>query len=160
LATIEQKFAFSAHDEDAIGPTPGARNGHYVFDQTVTTPTASTSLELKGRVDCVWVEGHRAFFGGPIEKSSNPAFEGRFAYFDVADNDQPPVNGATPDQFRLRITASPTSRCFPPIAGFPITSGNIVVHDGQPNPPGPNEAEAEATTEEEALQQRRDLGIE
>jgi hypothetical protein len=134
-STIEEKFAFSAPDEDAIGgPTSTARNGHYVYERTITSPTETTqTLELKGDVDCVWVEDNRAFFGGPIEKSNEPTFVGRFAYFDAVDNDQPAGNigtGSGPDQFQNEFT-SPRSTCLFPLIGRPITSGNIVVNDAQ-----------------------------
>jgi hypothetical protein len=133
--TIENKFAFSAYDEDAIGgDSSTARNGHFVYEETITLPTGSTTtLELKGSVSCVWVEGNRAFFNGPIEKSNEPRFEGRFAQFDVVDNDQPPGNGADPDQFVFETPPSFVSTCHVPldIANFPITSGNIVVNDAQ-----------------------------
>ena len=154
---VEQKFAFSAHDADALSATPEARNGHYVVEARAPLPGAPL-VEVKGEVDCLRVLGNRAFFGGPIEKSSNPALEGQFAFFDVVDNDQAPANGAAPDQFRFELLRG-TPVCFGPISGLPITQGNITVHDGQPNSPGPNAAEAEAPTEEEALKQREALGI-
>jgi hypothetical protein len=127
-STRVEKFAFSAHDEDAIGPTTGACNGHYVYEQTQTQP--KVRLELKGSVDCVWVEDNRAYFGGPIEKSNDPRLVGLFAYFDVVDNDQPPGNGADPDQFLFGGTSS-ISTCGIPLEGNPLTSGNIVVNNAQ-----------------------------
>jgi hypothetical protein len=132
--TLEEKFAFSAQDEDAIGgPNGVARSGHYVFERTLTTPTSSTTVELEGSVSCVWVQGHRALFKGPIEKSNDPALEGRFAQFIVEDNDQPPVNGAVPDRFFFEGT-TPNPICPEPASIIPlnnITSGNILVSDAQ-----------------------------
>ena len=81
----------------------------------------------------MWVQGHRALFKGPIEKSNNPALEGRFAQFNVEDNDQPPVNGAAPDRFFFEGT-TPNPNCPPPLIIIPvhnITSGNILVSDAQ-----------------------------
>jgi hypothetical protein len=44
------------------------------------------------------------------------------------DNDQPPLNGATPHQFFFGfILLNPA--CLGPVNGPPITSGNIAVHD-------------------------------
>jgi hypothetical protein len=128
--TSVEKFAFSAHDEDATGPTTGARNGHYVYERTITSPTSSTTVEVKGSVDCVWVQGRSAFFGGPIEKTNNPDLVGWFAYFDVTDNDQPPFNGTAPDQFGLAGFSSDTA-CILPLLESDVTSGNIVVHDAE-----------------------------
>jgi|SRR5215211_1736262 len=124
-----EKFAFSAH---AIGSTTAARNGHYVYEQTRTFATGSTTtLELKGSVDCVWVEENRVYFGGPIKKSNDPNLVGGFANFDVVDNDQPHGNGADPDEFLFAGTSS-ISICVPPLlAGNPLTSGNIVVNNAQ-----------------------------
>jgi hypothetical protein len=155
LTVIENKFSFSAHDVDASSDTPEARNGQYHAEGTVA-PTGATppgqpvlqNVDVQGRVTCVRVQGNRAYFGGPVEKSSNPAFEGQFAFFDVVDNDQPPSNGAIPDQFRFEMLR-PTPFCLTPIIGLPLTSGNIVVHDGQPNSPGPT-----APTEEQAPPER------
>jgi hypothetical protein len=128
-STRVEKFAFSAH---AIGSTTGARNGHYVYEQTTTfTPTLSTTLEIKGSVDCVRVEGNRAHFVGPIEKSNDPNNPvGLFANFDVADNDPPHGTGAAPDQFLFSGTSS-SATCGIPFAGNPLTSGNIVVNNAQ-----------------------------
>ena len=123
-STQVEKFAFSAH---AIGSTTAARNGHFVYEQTLTFSTGSTrTLELKGRVACVRVEGNRASFSGLIEKASSSDPDdtdlvGSFANFDVADN---------PDQFLFAGTSmSPT--CGIPLAGNPLTSGNIVVNNAQ-----------------------------
>jgi hypothetical protein len=124
-STRVDKFAFSAH---AIGSTTGARNGHYVYEQTQTQP--AVRLELKGRVDCVRVEDNRASFVGPIEKSNDCNLVGLFAYFNVVDNDQLPGNGADPDQFLFGGTPS-ISNCGLPLPGNPLTSGNIVVNNAQ-----------------------------
>jgi hypothetical protein len=128
--TRMEKFAFNAH---AIGSTTGARNGHYVYEQTQTFPDVpqTVRLELKGRVDCVRVVGNGASFVGRIEKSkTTPNLVGSFANFDVVDNDQPPGNGADPDQF-LFAGISSISNCGLPLAGNPLTSGNIVVNNAQ-----------------------------
>ena len=124
-STRVEKFAFSAH---AIGSTTGARNGHYVYEQTQTQPTVR--LELEGSVDCVRVVDYRASFVGPIEKSNVPNLVGLFANFDVVDNDQPPGNGADPDQFLFAGTSS-ISTCGLPLPGNPLTRGNIVVNNAQ-----------------------------
>ena len=131
VATIEEKFGFSAHDEDNSPSTSAARNGHYVYQRTVTTPSGTSEFDLKGSVDCVVVSGTQAFFSGPIKKSSNPNLEGFNAAFFVVDNDPPPLNGADPDQFRL-AGFSPVPRLCTldlPTAGNFITSGNILVSD-------------------------------
>jgi hypothetical protein len=123
-STQVDKFAFSAH---AIGSTTEARNGHFVYEQTLTEP--AVRLELKGSVACVRVEGNRASFSGLIEKFSSsdpddPDLVGSFANFDVADN---------PDQFLFAsISQSPT--CGIPLEGNPLTSGNIVVNNAQEMP--------------------------
>jgi hypothetical protein len=124
-STRVEKFAFSAH---AIGSTTGARNGHYVYEQTQTQPTVR--LELKGSVDCVRVEDNRASFVGPIEKSNVSNLVGSFANFNVVDNDQPPGSGADPDQFLFGGISS-ISNCGIPLPGNPLTSGNIVVNNAQ-----------------------------
>jgi hypothetical protein len=132
---IEEKFAFSAHDEDAIGgATSPARNGHFVYERTFTSPTgSSTTLEVKGSISCVWVEGNQASFNGLVEKSNDPTLEGVFARFRVVDNDQPPVNGAAPDQLaQVGFTRNPSClfpSSVPPSAN--IISGNILVNDAQ-----------------------------
>src|SRR5215207_626366 len=124
-STRVEKFAFSAH---ANGSTTGARNGHYVYEQTQTQP--AVTLELKGRVDCVRVEDNRASFVGSIEKSNDRRLVGSFASFNVVDNDQPTGNGADPDQFLFGGTSS-ISNCGLPLPGNPLTSGNIVVNNAQ-----------------------------
>jgi hypothetical protein len=128
-STRVEKFAFSAH---AIGSTTAARNGHYVYEQTQTFTEVppTVRLELKGSVDCVRVEDNRASFVGSIQKSNRSNLVGSFAYFDVVDNDQPPGNGADPDQFLFGGTSS-ISTCGIPLEGNPLTSGNIVVNNAQ-----------------------------
>jgi hypothetical protein len=129
--TSEEKFAFSAHHEGDSSSTTEARNGHYVYHQTVTTSDGMIlfSFDLKGSVACVQVEGNRASFSGLIEKASSsdpdgPDLVGSFANFDVADN---------PDQFLFAgISMSPT--CGIPLEGNPLTSGNILVNDAQEMP--------------------------
>ena len=125
--TIEEKFAFSAHDEDDSVSTTAARNGHYVYEQTITTPMSTSEFDLKGSVDCVRVSGNQAGFSGLIEKSSNnPSLEGLRAFFSVADND----SIGTPDEFRfIGVSASTLPCILSPSA--PITSGNILVSDAQ-----------------------------
>jgi hypothetical protein len=130
LFTIEEKFAFSAQDEDDNPANSAARNGHFVYQRTTTSSVGTTEFDVKGSVDCVRVVGNRAGFSGPIEKSSSsPHLEGLLAVFSVADNDQPPSSGVAPDEFRF-FGPSPFPGCFP-AAGTPITSGNILVHDAQ-----------------------------
>ena len=146
---VEQKFSFSAHDADANPLTFEARNGHYNVE--ARAPGTGMLVEIQGEVTCLRVVANRAYFGGPIEKSSNPALVGQFAFFDSVDNDQPPVNGAIPDQFRFEFLRG-TPLCLGPISGIPITQGNITVHDGQPNSPGPNALGA--------LEERSSLGTE
>jgi hypothetical protein len=124
-ATIEEKFAFSAHDEDDSASTTAARNGHFVYQRTITSPLSTSKLDLKGSVDCVRVIGNRAGFSGPVEKSTNPDFEGLHALFTVVDND----SMGTADEFRhLGFSSQPI--CLVSVA-LPITSGNILVSDAQ-----------------------------
>jgi hypothetical protein len=129
--TRVDKFAFSAHDEDDSDLTTAARNGHYVYQLTVTTPTSTVKLDLKGSVDCVLVSGNQAAFSGPIEKSSNEDLVpvGAQAFFAVADND----STGTPDQFSFLGFQDllPPQPCFVPGPEFftSITSGNILVND-------------------------------
>jgi hypothetical protein len=135
---VENKFSFSAHAEDANSLANGvARNGQYHVEGNVrrvlplvppVPPLFSQTADVQGKVDCIKVIGNRAYFGGPIEKSSNPAYEGLNAYFDVVDNDQPPLSGAAPDQFLFELI-TPAKTCLGPIPGLPITQGNIVVND-------------------------------
>jgi hypothetical protein len=128
-STRVEKFAFSAH---AIGSTTGAR-GHYVYEETHTFPEVplTVRLELKGSVDCVRVVDNGASFSGRIEKTNDPSLVGSFAIFDVVDNDQPRGNGADPDQFLFGGTSA-SSTCHPiPLPGNPLSSGNIVVNNGQ-----------------------------
>jgi hypothetical protein len=155
-AAVENKFSFSAFDEDAIGgSTSTARNGQYRVEGTVGIvdvspfpPLFSQTAEVQGKVDCIWVFENRAFFGGPITKSSNPDYEGMNAYFDVADNDQPPLNGEAPDEFLWEFI-TPEQKCLGPIPGPPITQGNIVVNDAQ-------QMAAGVTAPQEAPQQREE----
>jgi hypothetical protein len=127
-STGVEKFAFSAH---AIGSTTVARNGHFVYEQTLTQPVVR--LELKGRVACVRVVENGASFVGLIEKSNESNLVGSFASFYVVDNDQPHGNGADPDQFLFGgILGSPT--CSLPGPGNPLNSGNIVVNNAQQMP--------------------------
>jgi hypothetical protein len=152
---VENKFSFSAYDEDDSSATTVARNGQYhvegnvaVVDVDPRPPDFSQTVDVQGKVDCIWVEGNQAFFGGPITKSSNPDYEGMNAYFDVADNDQPPLNGEAPDQFLFEVI-TPQQLCLPPIPGPPITQGNIVVNDAQ-------QMAAGVTAPQEAPQQREE----
>jgi hypothetical protein len=162
---VENKFSFSAHAEDANSfVNTLARNGQYHAEGTVGLvpgppfpPPFSQTVEVQGKVDCIRVAGNRAYFGGPIEKSSNPAYEGLNAYFDVVDNDQPPLSGAAPDQF-LFERIEPNRTCFNPINGAPITQGNIVVNDAPVMAAGVT-AEEKASTDDRGLQERN-LAIE
>jgi hypothetical protein len=125
-STVEEKFAFSAYDEDDSPSTQAARNGHFAYEFTQFTATSLlTELDIKGSVDCVVVDGNHAAFSGPIKKSSsNPELEGQHAYFSVVDND----STGMPDQFLFHGIHFPL-----PCDGFPeaqdITSGNILVSD-------------------------------
>ena len=133
---IENKFSFSAHADGARSfLTSVARNGQYHVEGNVQIvqvppfpPSFSEKADVQGKVDCIRVRGNSAYFGGPIERSSNPAYEGLNAYFDVVDNDQPPLNGAAPDHFQFEFI-SPTQRCILPVSAAPIAQGNIVVND-------------------------------
>jgi hypothetical protein len=133
---IENKFSFSAHAEDANSLVNRlARNGQYHVEGNVSEivggppgPGFSQTADVQGKVDCIRVSGNQAFVGGPIQKSSNPAYEGLNAYFDVVDNDQPPLSGAAPDQFLFELI-TPQPECLLPTSGAPITQGNIVVND-------------------------------
>jgi hypothetical protein len=135
--TLEEKFAFSAHHEGDSSSTTVARNGHFVYQQTVTLSDGTIGeFDIKGSVDCVLVSGNQAAFSGPIEKSKSsnnvPAPPvGAQAFFAVADND----SIGTPDQFSFlgfqdRLPPQP---CFLPdpdeFPFTPITSGNILVND-------------------------------
>jgi hypothetical protein len=122
--TLQEKFSFSAYDEDDSPLTQAARNGRFAYQFTSTSPLVE--FDIKGSVDCVVVEGNRANFSGPIERSSSdPNLEGSHAYFFVVDND----SMGEPDQFTFRGTRFPM-----PCDGLGepaehITSGNILVSD-------------------------------
>jgi hypothetical protein len=155
-AAVENEFSFSAHGEDDSASTGVALNGQYHVEGTVGVvdvlpipPFFSQTVDVQGKVDCIRVFENRAFFGGPITKSSNPDYEGMNAYFDVADNDQPPGNPADPDEFLFEII-TPDEFCPAPISGPPITQGNIVVNDAP-------EMAAGVTAPQEAPQQREEL---
>jgi hypothetical protein len=123
---LEEKFAFSAYDEDDSDLTSAARNGHFVYQVTLSRGgTILNELDLKGSVDCVLVSGNQAAFSGPIEKSSSdPQQEGAIAHFTVFDNDN-----MGPDRFRFLGDSGAATCPLDPIVAFPITSGNILVSD-------------------------------
>jgi len=152
---VENKFSFSAYGEDDSASTGVALNGQYhvegnvgFLDAPPFPPFLSQTADVQGKVDCIVVSGNQAFFGGPITKSSNPDYEGMNAYFDVADNDQPPLNGEAPDEFLWEFI-TPDQQCFEPTPGPPITKGNIVVNDAQ-------QMAAGVTALQEAPQQREE----
>jgi hypothetical protein len=127
LGTIVEQFAFRASDEDDSDLTTAARDGHFVYKRTGSSPIVKSNFDLKGSVDCLRVSGNLAVFSGPIEhSSSNPDLEGQQVRFTVVDND----SMGTPDQFSFLFTPESMS-CFIQDETNPITSGNIVVSDAQ-----------------------------
>jgi hypothetical protein len=131
--TTVEKFAFIAFSAHAIGSTTEARNGHFVYHDTTTTPSGTFEFELKGSINCVLWSGNHAAFSGLIKKSTasptaSPILgdvEGQHAFFAVADND----SIGTPDQFGFFGTDP--RRCphlYDPFVSIPpITRGNILV---------------------------------
>jgi hypothetical protein len=126
--TTVEKFAFIAFSAHAIGSTTEARNGHFVYHYTTTTPSGTFEFELKGSINCVLWSGNHAAFSGLIKKSTGSPIlgdvEGQHAFFAVADND----SIGTPDQFGFFGTDP--RRCphlYDPWNLPPITRGNILV---------------------------------
>lgn len=90
-----------------------------------------TDFTLAGPITCLHVQGNRAGFFYPIEKSSNPAFEGTSGVFIwIADNER--SSGDTPDElgFSGPLPLTQTASC-PYVESQPIDRGNFVVRDGR-----------------------------
>jgi hypothetical protein len=120
LVVVDEHASFSAHNT-GVGC---AATGQIVYDQ----PT----LAFTAKIDVLVVMGPAAYFGGPITKvQRGPVAVGESAYFDALDSQQP---GGVGDEFTLEtLLPSSNPACLPPIAGFPITRGNVVIKgDGLP----------------------------
>jgi hypothetical protein len=118
IATLSAEHAsFSAHN---TGIGCGA-TGQIVYD----SPTLAFTAKIDVLVIDV-IDGQRAYFGGPITKvQRGPVPVGAAAYFDAFDSQLP---GGTGDQFVQEVLLPERNPdCLPPIDGFPITSGNIVI---------------------------------
>jgi hypothetical protein len=114
IALADMHASFSAH---STGVGCGA-SGQIVYEQSTLAFTAN--------VDVLVIVGRGAYFGGNITKvKRGPVTVGEAAYFDAFDSQQP---GGLGDEFVLEVLLpSPSPLCLPPIAGMPITSGNVVI---------------------------------
>ena len=120
LVVVDEHASFSAHNT-GVGC---AATGQIVYDQ----PT----LAFTAKIDVLVVMGPAAYFGGTITKvQRGPVAVGESAYFDALDSQQP---GGAGDEFTLEVLLPmPNPACLPPIAGLPITRGNVVIKgDGLP----------------------------
>ena len=117
LVVVDEHASFSAHNTGAgCGAT-----GQIVFDE----PT----LAFTAKIDVLVIMGRAAYFGGTITKAQRgPVAVGEAAYFDAVDSQQP---GGVGDEFTLEVLSpSANSDCLHPIAGLPITRGNVVIKGG------------------------------
>ena len=89
------------------------------------------TVQSRGSVDCVSVDGNRAILSGVLDKPS-PGLEGPFWSIRVEDNGSP---GTAADRIdfgtsRFHIDCTDFSGAFPPV--FPVSRGNVVVKDNTP----------------------------
>jgi hypothetical protein len=120
ISSFETHFGFTAHKRDA------RVSGHATF-KNFTGLTA----DRRGPVTCLRVRGNRAVFGVEDRQKGGPP---EFREFFVQDNGEP---SEMPDF--LNQVGPPTNTPPPPDCRtdpntqapiFPISSGNIQVHDG------------------------------
>jgi hypothetical protein len=75
-------------------------------------------------VDCLSVDGNRAWIGGVISESSDPTLVGQQRVWEVVDNGEP----APPDQVSVPIPGSPGAcNNHPAIPLLDLTNGNVQV---------------------------------
>jgi hypothetical protein len=115
---VDEHASFSAHNTGVGCQATGQIN----FDQPTIAFTA--------KIDVLVIVGQGAYFGGRITKVvRGPVSVGEFAYFDAFDSRQPSGLG---DEFMLELlTPLEQPTCFPPLQGFPITGGNVVIRQSQ-----------------------------
>jgi len=122
----DEHASFSAHN--VPGP-PGT------CDATGQIVYKSDLAEFTAKIDELTIVGSGAFFGGDITKVVSGAVAvGDTVWFDATDSGMP---GGTGDTFLwefLQPGGFPGDLCFTPIAGHPITQGNIVIKTTGPLP--------------------------
>jgi hypothetical protein len=118
IFVVDEHASFSAHNT-GVGCNA---TGQIVFDQ----PT----LAFTAKIDVLVIVGSGAYFGGTITKVvRGPVNVGEAAYFDAFDSGQP---GGAGDEFMLDVLLpSSMPDCLPPLQGFPITGGNVVIRSPQ-----------------------------
>jgi hypothetical protein len=117
LEDCSGSLAFTGHG------TPADAHG------TVKIDIPST-IQSRGSVDCVAVDGNRATISGVLDKPS-PGLDGPFYALQVEDNGSPGTSGDRisvafgrfPVQCALANGSSPV---------FPVSRGNVVVKDNTP----------------------------
>jgi hypothetical protein len=120
---VEIVFDFSAR----LGPHEaidvfGEPHGRMTFE----IPEAETGVTAE--VTCLTVVGNRAAIGGRIKSAFGVFTFGRSVVFHVVDNTLPNGENPVPDLFAQIVSADPAPQvCPPPIDGFPLTSGDVVV---------------------------------
>jgi hypothetical protein len=97
------------------------------------------TIDVRGEVTCLNVQGNGAFISGVIQKGRPDDFRTRGVRIEIRDNHEAGTK-RVPDEFNFDagIIQDPLTVCPPPgaFALFPVDRGNFVVHDGTPAPPG------------------------
>jgi hypothetical protein len=120
-------FGFGAGHISFTGHgTPTDAYGQVHFD----IPGSVIFERLKGKVNCVFVNGNEANLSGELNRGPAGAPEFRFFLITVRDNGNP--SNATPDQADAEVSGSPISCVSPVFAFSPFSQGNVVVQDNTP----------------------------
>jgi hypothetical protein len=125
VVTDLEHASFSAH---SIAGPPGSCNatGHIVYK--------SGFYDFSADIVRLVVEEApptaSAFLVGEVTRvAPGSGFVGEYAWFDAVDSRMP---GGQGDQFLLESPEQESAPCFVPLAGHPITSGNIVIKTAAP----------------------------
>lgn len=121
----EGVFEFSARMSEHEFTDPfGEPHGRMKLD----IPAAEEPLGYTAEVTCLTVIGNRAVIGGRVTRASGSFANIRSVTFHVVDNTNAGGENIVPDTFLQLVSLEPAPQvCPPPVDGFPLTRGDIVV---------------------------------
>ncbi len=127
------QFAF---EFEAIGGAGNTAQGTYLFECDFNSDGQLDSYFI-GEVECLAVEGHRAFFSGPVVQSSFASEVGRDYGVVVVDADAAGAPLGATDEISNYYLDFPCE--YPSSEAFmtEVTAGDIAVTDATPPPPTP-----------------------
>jgi hypothetical protein len=94
-------------------------------------PGLAGFADLKGKVDCLNVNGRDAALSGELDEPAHTPF-GDFPYFHLSVRDNSESGDDPPDQVGLVLSPVPFSCLIAEGAPIPFERGNVVVRDNTP----------------------------